>query len=123
LESAFIGATPAHPILKKALDLICWNIENEHYGLDCIYPTGPGLFMNAAIDYIRKYSEKCLLGQVVVKRNTEEYIVFGDVVFIRRKYNDAPGADNSDLKGTNNYGELWRNWQAYAQDTPRQPDS
>lgn len=114
LSNAFVGCQPKHPIIKKAIDLITWNIENEHYGIDCIYPTGPGVFMNGAIDYIRKNPEKCNIGQIVIKQGTEEYMVFGKQIFIRLKYNDAPGADNTDVKGTNHYGDLWRSWNAYA---------
>ena len=68
LESAFIGATRGHPILKKAIDLILWNIEHEHYGVDCIYPTGPGLFFQAAIDHIRKFPRECCIGRVIQVR-------------------------------------------------------
>jgi mannosyltransferase OCH1-like enzyme len=122
LESAFIGCTPKHPIIKKGIDLIMWNIDHEHYGIECLFVTGGGMFMNAGIDYIRKNPDKCNIGQVVVKQGTEEYIVFNNKIFIRRKYNDAEGADNSDVEGTNHYGNLWRTWQVYAQDTPRLED-
>ena len=113
MESAFMGAVPDHPILKKSIDIICWNIEHEHYGLDCIYPTGPGVLFQGAIDYIRRNPVACCIGQVVVAQGNEEYIAFGQTCFIRRKYNDAAGADNSDIKGTNHYGELWRSWNVY----------
>jgi mannosyltransferase OCH1-like enzyme len=65
MANAFIGATPNHPILKKTLDLIEWNIEHEHYGIDCIYPTGPGALFQGAIDYIRRNQAKCCIGQSI----------------------------------------------------------
>jgi hypothetical protein len=43
----------------------------------------------------------------------EEYMVFGREKWIRQKYNDAQGADNTDIKGTNHYGDLWRSWRIY----------
>jgi mannosyltransferase OCH1-like enzyme len=115
MESAFMGVVPGHPILKKSVDLIVWNIEHEHYGLDCIYPTGPGVLFQGAIDYIRRNPTKCCIGQVVQVSVTpqEEYIIFFKKKWIRRKYNDASGADNSDIKGTNHYGDLWRSWNVY----------
>ena len=45
----------------------------------------------------------------------EEYMVFGREKWIRQKYNDAQGADNTDIKGTTHYGDLWRSWQMYQQ--------
>jgi hypothetical protein len=48
MSNAFIGAVKDHPILKKTVDLVCWNIEHEHYGIDCIYPTGPGALFQGA---------------------------------------------------------------------------
>ena len=113
MYTAFIGSVQGHPILKKTFELILWNIEHEHYGPDCLYPTGPGAFMSGSIDYIRKNPEKCLVGRHLVGNNNKEFVVFGKTVFVQCKYNNAQGADNSDLKGSNNYGEMWRNFSVY----------
>ena len=125
IQNSFIGCTPEHPIIKKTIDILCWNIENKHYGIDCIYPTGPGALMNGAIDYIRQNPQKCNMGQMLSKENTTtiDYYIFNNEIYIKNKYNDAEGADNSDIKGTNHYGVLWRNWQAYAPDIPPLQDS
>jgi hypothetical protein len=124
IANAFIGCPPNHPIIKKTIDILCWNIENKHYGIDCIYPTGPGALMNGAIDYLRQFSNKCNMGQILSKEGeVGEYYIFNNEIYIKSKYNDAEGADNSDLKGTNHYGVLWRNWQAYAPDIPPPQDS
>ena len=109
MYNAFIGSIPKHPISKKMIDLILWNAKQRHYGIDCLCPTGPGAFMNAAIDYVRAYPEKCIIGQ----HTSDEHIVFAKQVFIKCKYNNASGADNSDIKGGNDYGEMWRKRLVY----------
>lgn len=109
MYNAFIGSVPAHPISKKMIDLILWNVRQRHYGLDCLYPTGPGAYMNAAIDYIRAHPEKCLVGQHM----PDGHVTFGAVRVIKCKYNDAKGADNTDLPGTNDYGVMWRARDVY----------
>lgn len=113
MYTAFIGSVPGHPIAKKTFELILWNIEHEHYGQDCLYPTGPGAFMSGAIDYIRRFPDKCCIGRHLIGNNAKEFIVFGKTIFVQCKYNNAKGADNSDLKGANDYGEMWRNFQVY----------
>lgn len=113
MYNAFIGSVPGHSILKKTFELILWNIEHEHYGLDCLYPTGPGAFMSGSIDYIRRFPEKCFVGRHLIGNDNKEFIVFGKTVYIQCKYNNAQGADNSDLKGSNNYGDMWRNFKVY----------
>jgi len=109
MYTAFIGSVPKHDISKKMIDLVLWNVKHLHYGMDCLYPTGPGAYMNASIDYIRMYPEKCIIGQ----HTSDEHIQFGEMKFIKCKYNNANGADNSDIKGGNDYGEMWRNRDIY----------
>ena len=109
MYTAFIGSIPKHDISKKMIDLVLWNIKQRHYGLDCLYPTGPGAYMNASIDHIRAHPDKCMIGQ----HTSDEHIQFGKHKFIKCKYNNARGADNSDLKGGNDYGEMWRNRDIY----------
>ena len=107
MYTAFIGSVPTHPISKKMIDLLIWNVKQRHYGLDCLYPTGPGAYMNAAIDYIRAYPEKCMIGQHALEDNKQQFVRFNNVRYIKCKYNNAKGADNSDMKGTNDYGDMW----------------
>ena len=109
MYNAFIGSIPHHPISSKMIDLIIWNVSHKHYGLDCLYVTGPGAYMNACIDYIRHNGNMCCIG----KHTMDEYIKFGDIKFMKCKYNDARGADNSDLSGTNDYGDMWRKRNVY----------
>lgn len=104
MYNAFIGATPEHPVTKKYIDTMIFNIEHDHYGLDCLYVTGPGVFMQAAIDHLRSHPSQCLVGLHTIDEDVE----FGGVKFVKCKYNDARGADNRDVEGTNDYGEMWR---------------
>jgi len=113
MANGFIGAIPGHPITKKMIDIILWNVEHNHYGVDCLHPTGPGVYINACIDHVRMFPEKCMIGKHVIE-NDEQFMDFGNVRMIKVKYNNAKGADNSDIKGTNDYGEMWRNWDIYS---------
>lgn len=109
MYTAFIGSVKEHPISKKMIDLLLWNVKQRHYGLDCLYPTGPGAYMNAAIDYVRAYPEKCVIGQ----HTSDEHVVFGGTRVLKCKYNNAKGADNTDVLGTNDYGVMWRGKDVY----------
>jgi len=110
--NGFIGSAPKHPISKKMIDIILWNIKQKHYGIDCLYPTGPGAYINACIDYIRKFNDLCCIGEHVIENN-EQYMRFGKLYLLKVKYNNAKGADNSDIKGGNDYGEMWRKGDIY----------
>lgn len=109
MYNAFIGSVAKHPISKKMIDLISWNVEHEHYGLDCLYVSGPGAYMTASVDYLRTFSEKCIVGQ----HAADEHVYFGNVKCIMCKYNNAKGADNTDLTCTNDYGKMWVNRDVY----------
>ena len=112
MYTAFIGSTKEHPISKKMIDLVLWNAKQRHYGIDCLYPTGPGAYMNAAIDYVRAHPEKRMIGQ----HTSDEHVVFGDKRILKCKYNNAKGADNTDIIGGNDYGHMWRNRDVYTND-------
>lgn len=109
LYTAFIGSVPSHAISKKMIDLILWNVDHNHYGLDCLYPTGPGAYMNAAVDYLRAHPSRVMVGS----HGSDEHVRFGNVTFVKCKYNGAKGADNSDMSGTNDYGVMWRRRDVY----------
>ena len=38
MTTGFIGSIPKHPISKKMIDIILWNIDQMHYGMDCLAP-------------------------------------------------------------------------------------
>jgi|DEB0MinimDraft_6_1074348.scaffolds.fasta_scaffold03209_6 hypothetical protein len=117
MYTAFIGSVRKHPILKKTIDIIKWNIDHEHYGLDCLYPTGPGAYMYGAVDYVRKYPQRCAIGKHIIDRDGSEYVVIGKRIILKCKYNNAVGANNDDLQGTNDYGKMWRSGDIYLKHT------
>jgi len=110
--TGFIGSVPKHPISKKMIDIISWNIKQKHYGIDCLSPTGPGAYIHASIDYVREFPEKCIVGEHTFDGG-EQVIRFGTLRMVKVKYNDAKGADNTDLTGTNDYGHMWRTRDVY----------
>lgn len=114
MANGFMGSEPKHPILKKCIDMVKFNISQEHYGLDCLHVTGPGVLFSAAIDYVRKNMEKVSLGRHIISNNNRCVMVFDKTVLLQVKYNSPPqGGIYSDIKGGNNYGEMWRNWNVY----------
>lgn len=110
--NGFIGSVANHPVSKKMIDLIIWNIKQKHHGIDCLSPTGPGAYIHASIDYVREFPEKCIVGEHTFDGG-EQVIRFHNSRVAKVKYNDAKGADNTDLKGTNDYGHMWRNRDVY----------
>jgi hypothetical protein len=110
--TGFIGSVPKHPISKKMIDLILWNVKQKHYGLNPLYPTGPNAYITASIDYIRTYPNKCVIGEHLFE-NHEQVIRFNNLCLVKVKYNNAKGADNTDMKGTNDYNEIWNTRTVY----------
>ena len=113
MYNAIIGSIPGHPIMKKVIDLCVFNIEHRHYGMDCLYITGPGVFMAACVDYVRRGMPGVSIGRHIVDRDGAGFVAFDRKVIVKNKYNNASGADNSDIKGTNDYGVMWRAWDVY----------
>ena len=114
LFTAFFGAVPKHPIMKKCIDIIVFNVNHNHYGQDCLYVTGPGVFMQGGIDYIRKHPDKCMIGRHIIDNQNQSFVCFDKYKFVKHKYNSPPiGGIYSDIPGGNNYGEMWRNWDVY----------
>jgi len=112
--NGFFGAVPKHPVIKKYIDTILFNIKNRHYGIDCLYVTGPGVFMQSSVDYIRKYQDKCMIGRHIIDNQNQSFVCFGNLKLLKVKYNSPPvGGIYSDIPGGNNYGEMWRNWDIY----------
>ena len=112
MTTGFIGSIPKHPISKKMIDIIKWNVNQLHYGIDCLSPTGPGAYINACIDYIRMYPHRCMIGKHVIC-DGEQFIDYECGRMIKVKYNNAKGADNSDIDGGNDYGKMWLNRDIY----------
>ena len=110
--TGFIGSVPKHTISKKMIDIILWNVKQNHYGIDCLSPTGPGAYVHACVDYLRMYPEKCMVGEHVIEGG-EQFIRYHNLRIVKVKYNNAKGADNSDVGGTNDYGEMWRSHDVY----------
>lgn len=110
--NGFIGSVAKHPVSKKMIDIITWNIKHKHYGIDCLNPTGPGAYIHASIDYVREFPEKCLVGEHTFD-DGEQVIRFSTLRVVKVKYNNAKGADNTDMKGMNDYGYMWRSKDIY----------
>ena len=113
MYNAFIGSVPRHPIMEKTISIVKWNIDHEYYGIDCLYSTGPGAFMVGSIDYVRRHPDRCSIGRHIIDRDGSEYVAIGKSIILKCKYNNTKGADNSDIKGANDYGVMWRIWDVY----------
>ena len=76
MYNAFIGSVPKHPITKKTIEKLMWNIEHEHYGIDCLCTTGPGAFVEGAVDYLRFQPDKCCVGRHLLNEKTTRVFMF-----------------------------------------------
>ena len=47
IYQAFICSKPKHPFLKKAINMICKNVQKGYYGPDCLHISGPALLGKA----------------------------------------------------------------------------
>ena len=114
LWNGFTGSIPKHSIIYKYINMIKFNIDMKHYGLDCLYVTGPGVYIQAAIDYIRFNPDKCEIGKHIIDQNNQSYICFKNLIIGKHKYGNKikPGIF-SDIKGGNDYGKMWLEMDVY----------
>lgn len=114
MANGFMASVPKHPIIKKCIDTVMFNIKQKHYGINCLYVTGPGVLFSSAIDYIRSHNNKTMLGKHLISPQNRGIMVFDNKLIVQVKYNNPKeGGIYSDVKGGNDYGNLWRAWQVY----------
>ena len=56
IYQAFICSKPKHPFLKKAINMICKNVQKGYYGPDCLHISGPALMGKAINSCLKRPS-------------------------------------------------------------------
>lgn len=118
LHNAIIGSTPEHPMIKKAIEVIVENIENELYGENPLEPTGPGALGKAFnIHFKRNHNEKINVGmldddtKIIIFIGNESILDTKGRIIIKTKfenyYNIVYTNENQ------RYGYLWNNKNIY----------
>ena len=52
--NGLIVAKPKNPLLLRCINKICENVKNKDYGVNCLYPSGPGLLGEQYIKMLRE---------------------------------------------------------------------
>jgi mannosyltransferase OCH1-like enzyme len=111
--TGFFVTPPKNPILKTAIDMCLYNIENNIYGSWCLEPTGPKLFGKAfsyhypQYEHNKEVDENGIQLGLFIPRN----IVFKDKVYLQSKCDQCGQTQDWD-KG-NNYVKMWMNKDIY----------
>ena len=104
---SFMATAPYDKRILNAINTICENAKREYYGTNPLDPTGPRLFgrifwnyQKLKNDYIGKFKS----GFIFTKNN---------IKIALNKYKKLKGGEQSDIKGGNNYNDLWYSRKIY----------
>lgn len=107
MVTGFIAAPPRHPWIKRMIQLILLNIDDNYYGYSPLYPTGPALFF-LACDLKNKKSTD-VFGEFITKGRHR--IVYKNKPILYTKYDD--GKINWKELGGNDYTQMWNDSKVY----------
>lgn len=115
MMNGFFVTPPKNQILKTAIDLCLYNIENNVYGSSSLAPTGPQLLGKAFATHYPQYEapktideDGIQLGTVYVLGATYQ---FNNKAYITVKCDECVKSQEWD-KG-NNYSRMWTNKEIY----------
>lgn len=124
LINGFIGVTPKHPFIKRAINNCLYNIKNKIYGNTFVDVTGPGV-LGKSVNEVLERKGKFIEGIYNSKFGKYSILTYeksgnGDIGYIKRsgenliqtKYSSTPYFKDSVGKG-NNYIEMWNNKNVY----------
>ena len=111
--NGFFVTPPKNPILKTAIDMCLYNIENNIYGTQCLEPTGPKLFGTAFVHHYPQYKHFKEVDENGIQLGLFKptNIVFKDKVNLQSKCDQCGQTQDWD-KG-NNYVKMWMNKDIY----------
>ena len=108
LHNAIIAATPEHPLIKEAIDVVIENIRNRYYGETPLYPTGPGALGRAFNRYFKRGEKEIPIGMF----RSDIKILNHPGVFIK----DIDGTDIIKTKFDNYYEIVYPDKKRYYHD-------
>jgi mannosyltransferase OCH1-like enzyme len=114
--NGFIACPPKAPIIRKAIELCLYNIENDIYGNGALYPTGPTLLGRAFKHTYPNYpSNKQTDGEdtdIILGYLKSRKLFFNDIRFFDSKCEMC--SKSQDWINGNNYALMWKNSNVYA---------
>lgn len=111
--TGFFVSAPKSPILKTAIDMCLYNIENNVFGKSCLEPTGPVLFGNAFLKHYPKYEFGKQINEngIILGEFKPTNIYFNNDLYLQSKCNECSQTQDWD-KG-NNYVKMWMHRDIY----------
>jgi len=112
VATSFFYSVPKNPILLDAIEQIVANVNNNYYGYDPHFPTGPSVFGLAVAKFGLQVD--LLIGQYWwFKNRRNKFVLSNNIVIARHKRGGSRMGGNSGILGGNNYNELWANRRVY----------
>jgi len=111
LQNSFIACIPKHPWIKRAIDIIVHNVQNEYYGTRPIDPTGPTVLSLACNIgwYSNSYFGKFVFGRGALTDDIYDHNV--NKIILHKYKKIKPGDWIQD--GGNDYVQLWNSHDIY----------
>ena len=110
--NGLIVAKPKNPLLLRCINKICENVKNKDYGVNCLYPSGPGLLGEQYIKMLRENEStmEAELDKINLCMEQEQFI-FNNVVIL--EYYKEYRTEQHLFAKTQHYGELYELKQIY----------
>jgi len=110
--TALIVTLPKNEIMQKCIYQIVENVKNKYYGVDWLYPTGPGLlgkyFTNEEIDKLGMFFN-C---SYIENKLNKYYIVNNDRIIL--KYYNEYRKEQEQYQKKKYYAEFWKENNIYS---------
>jgi len=104
--TGLIVSKPNNQILKKCIDQIVLNVKNNYYGINGLYPTGPGLLGKYFTEEERNRLTSYFLNTCIQDKLNVSYIVYNNIIILQydeNKYRSEQGI----YQKNKYYRELW----------------
>lgn len=111
--TGFFVTPPKNPILKTAIDMCLYNIDNNIYGSSPLEPTGPILLGKAFSTHYPQYEPHKIINEDGIQLGIFKVPIvrFNNIPYLQTKCDNCDQSQNWD-KG-NNYNTLWTNKDVY----------
>ena len=113
MVTGFFVCAPKNKVLKTAIDMCLYNIENNVYGSWCLEPTGPTLFGNAFSKHYPRYKHGTPVNEngILLGTFSPTKIFFKNTMYLESKC--ATCGQTQDWDKGNNYVKMWLNRDIY----------
>lgn len=112
IYNALMICHPKNPVLLKCINKIAENVENKYYGINALYPTGPGLLGNM---YFKKPIKNSAIQEFEIlygKNNNDSDVILHKNKIIFMNY-DQYRNEQKQNSINEHYDSLWKKRQIY----------